>query len=179
MASSAMKFHLGVLWFLSTTHTETNARAIHPGSSCAVQHLTYVYFYEQNAVHGHSMNYGCFDHMKPLNIPNCSSMLGWRWHRFWDFWSIYVVLSETFHTWINTKTTRVPPIRKTRCLWKWEKMGKLVCTYPACIVINAEVIASWHLGFDVMMVGLEIAIHFLHKWVIWTLCKYNITKLVW
>ena len=75
----------------------------------------------------------------------------------------------------NQSTTKVLSYQEKPARESEKKTGKLLCTYPACIVVNTEVIAGRHLGFDVMMVGLEIAIHFLYKWVIWTLCRYNVT----
>ena len=50
MASSAMRFKLGVLGFLLTTHAKTNTEQMHLRSSCALRHFTHVYLHAQTIV---------------------------------------------------------------------------------------------------------------------------------
>ena len=66
MASSAMELYLGVLGFLPTTHTETNANKMCPGSSPVVWCFTRDYLHAQTAEHTHLTN-SYFDREKTWN----------------------------------------------------------------------------------------------------------------
>ena len=43
--------------------------------------------------HTHLTNHGYFDYWKNTNTPNLSPMQESKWRRFWDLWSISVIMS--------------------------------------------------------------------------------------